>query len=190
MRKLTAFIFTTLNGFYKGENEDISWHRHGEEESKYSEKMLKKNNILLFGRKTYENMFAFWPTPIAKEHFPKIAEGMNSAEKLVFSNSLEKANWENTKVISGDIISEIKSLKQSESKDLTILGSGTIIDLFNKHQLIDEYQIMIDPVAIQKGTALFNDIKENVNLKLNRVETFSSGVVLLYYSPVLQTIIK
>ena len=184
MRKLTAFIFTTLNGFYKGENEDISWHRYGEEESKYSEKMLEQNNTLLFGRKTYENMVAFWPAPMAKEYFPKVAKRMNSAEKLVFSNSLEKANWENTKVISGDIVSEVKSLKHLKGNDLTILGSGTIIDLFTNHQLIDEYQIMIDPVAIQKGTSIFTKINETVSLKLNHLETFSSGVVLLYYSPV------
>lgn len=92
MRKLTAFIFTTLNGFYKGEKNDISWHGHGKEESEFSEEMLKQNNILLFGRKTYENMLAFWPTPAAKEHFPEVARGMNSVEKIVFSNSLKKAN--------------------------------------------------------------------------------------------------
>lgn len=183
MRKLTAFIFTTLNGFYKGEKNDISWHGHGKEESEFSEEMLKQNNILLFGRKTYENMLAFWPTPAAKEHFPEVARGMNSAEKIVFSNSLKKANWKNTKVIGGDIVTQTKELKQSKGKDLTILGSGTIIDLFTNHRLIDEYQVMIDPVVIEKGTSVFSGTKYMLNLRLTEVKTFTSGVIILYYSP-------
>src|SRR5512145_3091428 len=77
MGKLIAYNFVTLNGFYKGDNEDISWHRHGAEESKYSEDMLAMDNILLFGRKTYEQMAGFWPTDAARELFPKVAAGMN-----------------------------------------------------------------------------------------------------------------
>ncbi|MEW5959613.1 MAG: dihydrofolate reductase, partial [Chloroflexota bacterium] len=79
MRKLTAYNFLTLNGFFKGPNEDTNWHTHGEEEAKYSEESLAQDNILLFGRKTYEMMASFWPTPQAKELFPKVAAGMNKA---------------------------------------------------------------------------------------------------------------
>ncbi len=183
MRTLTSFMFITLNGFYKGENDDISWHRHGGEESEYSEEMLESDNILLFGRKTYENMVSFWPTQTAKEMFPKVAEGMNSAEKIVFSNSLNNATWKNTKIVSGDIVSQITKLKQSKGKDMAILGSGTIVSLFAGHRLIDEYQIMIDPVVIEKGTVIFENIISAVNLKLTSFKTFKSGVVLLNYAP-------
>ena len=77
MRKLTAYNFLSLNGFFKGLNEDITWHTHGEEEAKYSEETMAHNsNILLFGRKTYEMMVSFWPTPQAKELFPRVAAGL------------------------------------------------------------------------------------------------------------------
>ncbi len=87
MRKLTTYDFLTLNGFFKGPNEDNTWHTHGEEEAKYSEEALGEENVLLFGRKTYEMMASFWPTPQAKALFPQVAAGMNNAEKNVFSRS-------------------------------------------------------------------------------------------------------
>jgi len=184
MRKLTTFNFISLNGFFKGPDEDISWHKHGEEESKYSEEMLALNNILLFGRKTYEQMFSFWPGQFAKEMFPEVAEGMNRAEKIVFSNSLpDEEIWENTRFIGGDIIEKIKQIKQSPGKDLTILGSGSIVTLFAEHQLIDEFQIMIDPVVLAEGVPLFDGLKNKLEMELTRVKSFSSGTVLLYYKP-------
>lgn len=183
MRKLTTFNFITLNGFYKELNEDIGWHKHGGEEAEYSEEMLALSNVLLFGRKTYENMVSFWPTPMAKELFPKVAEGMNKAEKIVFSTTLVNVSWENTTVVNGDIVEKTRQLKQSPGNDLTILGSGTIINLFTDSNLIDEYQIMVDPVAIGEGTTLFRGIKNNLDLKLTETRTFKSGMVLLIYKP-------
>lgn len=70
MPKITSFTFLTLNGYFKGENEDTSWHRHGEEENRYSEDSLQSDSILLFGRTTYEMMYSFWPTLRAAELFP------------------------------------------------------------------------------------------------------------------------
>jgi dihydrofolate reductase len=183
MRKLTAFNFTTLNGFYKGPNEDIGWHTHDKEELKYSEEMLALNNILLFGRKTYEHMASFWPTAMAMEMFPKVADAMNEAEKIVFSHTHIEAGWKNTQLINGDIAGKVKQLKLSPGKDLTVLGSGSIVNLFTERKLIDEYQVMIDPVAIGKGTTLFSGIKNKLTLELTNVKTFKSGVILLYYKP-------
>jgi dihydrofolate reductase len=182
MRKLTAYNFLTLNGFFKGPNEDTSWHTHGEEEAKYSEEALAQDNILLFGRKTYEMMVSFWPTPQAKESFPKVAEGMNKAEKIVFSEALFEPEWKNTQVISGDIVEKIREIKKSPGKDMAILGSGTIINLFTDHGLIDEYQFMIDPVAIPDGTPVFTNIKLKLDLRLTGSKVFKSGVVLLNYA--------
>jgi dihydrofolate reductase len=184
MRKLTAFNFITLNGFFKGQNEDISWHRHEGEVVKFSEEALEQDNILLFGRKTYEMMVAFWPTPMAKESFPKVAEGMNKAEKLVFSRTMSKADWDNTRVVNHNIAAEIKKLKQTAKKDMTILGSGSIVTQFAEEGLIDEYQIMVDPVVIGDGTPIFKDLKRKLDLRLTKTRTFKTGVVLLCYQPI------
>lgn len=182
MSRLIAYNFLTLNGYFKGANEDISWHRHGEEESKYSEEMLAQDNILVFGRKTYEHMASFWPTSFASEMFPVVAKGMNNSEKLVITtNPQYEATWNNSRVVNEDVVEKMKELKQTSDKDMAILGSGSIISLLSDYRLIDEYQIMVDPVAIVSGTPIFQGIKNNLDLKLAGFKTFKSGVVLLNY---------
>ena len=82
MATLSSFTFLSLDGYYKGLNEDISWHRHGEEESQFSADSLQSGNILLFGRKTFEMMASFWPTEMAAQQFPDVAIGMNKSKKF------------------------------------------------------------------------------------------------------------
>jgi dihydrofolate reductase len=183
MRRLSVFNFVTLNGFYKGPEGDISWHRHGEEESAFSVEGLRSGNMLLFGRVTYEMMAGFWPTPEAYKSAPAVAEGMNNAEKIVFSRTLKKAAWKNTTLVNGEIVEAVKKLKQSPGKDMTILGSGSIVSQFADQDLIDDFQIMVDPVAIGDGTPIFKDIRHKLDLRLTGTRTFKSGVVLLSYQP-------
>jgi dihydrofolate reductase len=183
MRKITIFNFITLDGYYKGPLEDIRWHRHGAEEIAYSEESLAYGGTLLFGRVTYEMMASYWPTPMAMKNDPVVAEGMNKAEKIVFSRTLKKAEWNNTTVISHNIVEEMRKLKQKPGKDMTVLGSGSIVSLFAEQGLIDEYQIMVDPVAIGEGTPIFKNIKQKLDLTLTQSKVFKSGVVLLCYKP-------
>ena len=184
MRKLSVYNFITLNGMYKGADDDISWHRHGEEEAQFSAASLAADNILLFGRVTYEMMASWWPTPMAAEAYPEVASRMNSAEKIVFSNIIEDPKWNNTRVISGDIVGQVRQLKQQPGKDMTILGSGSIVSQFAVAGLIDEYQIMIDPVVLGTGTPIFNGFKGCMALELIGHRVFKSGVVLLSYKAI------
>ncbi len=183
MGKLSMFNFVTLNGNLEGVNRDISWHRHGAEENEYAMEGLRSDSILLFGRVTYEMMAGYWPSPEALKNSPAMAEGMNRAEKIVFSRTLEKAGWSNTRVIKNDIVGEVRDLKQAPGKDMTILGSGSIVTQFADAGLIDEYQIMVDPVVLGEGTQLFKKLKRRLDLELVTARTFSSGVVLLCYRP-------
>jgi dihydrofolate reductase len=180
---ISAFNFITLDGYYKGLDEDIGWHKHGGEEARFSEEKLQPGNTLLFGRVTYQMMSSFWPTQMAKESFPVVAEGMNKAEKIVFSRTLQKTDWQNSRIIGNDIIAEMTKLKRSAGKNFTILGSGTIVTQFAEAGLIDLYQVMIDPVAIGNGTSLFKGLKKQLDLELLNTRTFSSGVILLEYKP-------
>lgn len=118
MRQLSSFMFITLNGFYQGpETFDISWHRHEGDEAAFSADNLKNDeNLLVFGRVTYEMMNIWWPTPAALEALPEVARGMNRSEKIVFSNTLKKAEWENTLLIKGDAIAEMEKLKATREK--------------------------------------------------------------------------
>jgi dihydrofolate reductase len=181
MRKLSVFNFITLNGFYKGLNEDISWHRHGGEEAAFAAEGANSRSTLVFGRVTYEMMAGYWPTPLATESMPEVAKGMNESEKVVFSNTLKSPSWSNTRIINGNIVEEMKKLKKGSGSDLTILGSGSIVSLFAENGLIDDYQLMIDPVALGSGTSVFNGLTRNLDLKLKESRAFKSGVVLLWY---------
>ena len=181
MSRLSVVNFITLNGYFEGPGRDISWHPHDTEGSDFSMEGLNTGNTLLFGRVTYEIMTAFWPTSVAMDMLPAMAEAMNLANKVVFSRTLEKATWNNTRLVRNNMITEIKAMKLRDEKDMTILGSGSIITQCADHGLIDEYQIMIDPVAIGNGTPMLKGIKHKLNLKLNTVRTFVSGAVLLTY---------
>jgi dihydrofolate reductase len=183
MRKVNVFNFITLNGCYKGPKGDISWHRHGAEENEYAADGLSSESTLLFGRVTYQMMASYWPTPIAIKNDPIVAEGMNNADKIVFSRTLKKVEWNNTRLVKDNITEEIRKMKQMPGKDMTILGSGSIVTQFAEQGLIDEYQIMVDPVVIGDGTPIFKDIKHKLDLKLTMTRTFKSGVVLLCYQP-------
>lgn len=181
MRKLTAFSFITLNGYFKGPGGDIGWHRHGEEEAEYSAEGLRSGNTLLFGRVTYQMMAGYWPSAEAIKLYPVVAEGMNGADKIVFSRTLKKAEWHNTTLMSGNIVEEIERMKRTTGNDMTILGSGSIISQCAEHGLIDEYQIMVDPVALGDGTPLFKGIDRKLDLRLIETRTFKSSAVLLSY---------
>lgn len=185
MGKLSSFNFITLDGYYKGQNEDISWHKHGrEEEESYAEEGAASDSILLFGRVTYQMMASYWPTPMALQNSPKVAEGMNRSEKIVFSNTLQKADWSGTKIVSSDIIKRMNELKSSSKKNMTLLGSGTILSQFADHNLIDEYQVLVDPVMIGSGTSIFKCVKRGPELRLTNSRTFKSGAILLCYEPI------
>ena len=184
MGKLSIFNFITIDGYFEGPNRDISWHRHGAEENGYAAEMLKYGATLLFGRVTYELMAGYWPTPLAHKNDPIVAEGMNKADKIVFSRTLKKAEWNNTKLMKDDIVEEIKIMKQSAVNHLVVLGSGSIVTQFAEQDLIDEYQFMVDPVVLGDGTPIFKGMKQKLDLKLTSTRTFKSGVVLLCYRPV------
>jgi dihydrofolate reductase len=183
MGTVGVFNFITLNGFFKGMHNDISWHRHGPEESQFaSDSMKSGEGALLFGRVTYEQMASFWPSTEAIKNIPEVAKGMNSAEKIVFSKTLKKADWQNTR-IANDLIGEVKKLKETTNKNLTVLGSGSIITQLADNDLVDEYGIMVDPVALGEGTPIFNNLKRKLDLDLVNSRVFKSGVVLLTYKP-------
>jgi dihydrofolate reductase len=183
MARLSVFNFMTLNGFYAGPNGDISWHRHGGEENAYAEEGAQSESTLIFGRITYQMMASYWPTPMAARDNPGVAEGMNRSEKIVFSRTLKTADWNNTRLVKENMIDEIKSLKRKRGKALTILGSGSIVTQLADAGLIDEYQIMVDPVALGAGATLFKGLNKKLDLKLKSTRSFKSGVVLLVYEP-------
>ena len=183
MRKLTVFNLMTLDGYIAGQGGDISWHNVDEEFQELANAASNSGNTLLFGRVTYELMASYWPTPEAISTDPIVAAGMNKSEKIVFSRTLHKTDWNNTRLVKDDMLAEVRSLKQGTGKDLTVLGSGSIVAQLAEEGLIDEYQVLLNPVIIGKGKTMFEGLKHRLALKLVRTRTFGNGNVLLTYVP-------
>jgi dihydrofolate reductase len=171
----------SLDGFFEGPNQDINWHNVDDEFNDFAIEQLNTADILLFGRVTYQLMAGYWPS--AGDDDPIIAEKMNTISKIVFSRTLEKADWNNTRLIKDHIAEEIMKLKQQPGKDLFIFGSADLAVTFIQNNLIDEYRIMISPVILGRGTPMFKDLAHKLNLQLLRAKIFKSGNVLLYYAP-------
>lgn len=137
----------------------------------------------MFGRVTYEMMRSFGPTPMAAEQFPDVARGMNESPKVVFSKTMDKATWNNTRLIKGDPANEIQKLKDESGDRLVVMGSGTIVSQLAQAGLVDEYQMVINPIVLGEGRTMFEGIMNKINLKLTDTRAFKNGNVLVKYEP-------
>jgi len=109
---------------------------------------------------------------------------MNTISKIAISRTLEKAAWENTRLISENIENELRSIKNSPGKDIFLFGSGSLASSLREMDLIDEYRIMINPVAIGQGKQLFSTINKTLHFKLLKTKKIKSGNLLLYYDTI------
>jgi dihydrofolate reductase len=103
--------------------------------------------------------------------------------KVVFSKTLNQASWNNTTLLKGDLAAEMRKMKQAPGEDMVILGSGSIVSQLAQEGLIDEYQIVVNPVILGKGRTMFDGVKEKLRLKLTKTRAFGNGNVLLCYEP-------
>ena len=183
MRKIIIFNMASLDGLFEGPKRDISWHNVDEEFNEFAIQQLHSVDTLIFGRITFEMMANYWPTPAAIQNDPIVAGLMNAKPKIVFSRTLQKVEWNNSRLIKEFIPDEINKLKEQSGKDLIIFGSADLAASMMKASLIDEYRIMLNPVVLGSGAPLFKGIKDRLDLKLIISKTFRSGNVLLYYQP-------
>jgi len=183
MRKLIAFNMVTLDGFFEGPNGEIDWHNADNQEfNEFAIEQTSSFDTLLFGRKTYQMMASFWPTEIALSSDPIIADLMNRLSKIVFSRTLQTAEWNNTKLIRENAQKEIVNLKSQSGKDMAIFGSANLISTLM--DVIDEHRVMVNPILLGRGNPLFKNSDDQMKLTLVNVRPFDSGNVLLSYQPV------
>jgi dihydrofolate reductase len=184
MRKVIMFNLISLDGFFEGpEKWDLSWHQVDGEFNEFAFQQLNQSDGLIFGRVTYQGMASYWQSPAATKDDPEIALKMNSIQKYVFSKTLDKAEWNNTRLINGDAASELEKIKQQPGRDLLLFGSATLSETFIKNNLIDEYRLMVNPLVLGRGGALFKANHGMLRLKLLNTRTFHNGNLLLYYEP-------
>jgi dihydrofolate reductase len=181
MRKIILFNLITVDGYFEGPAANINWHNVDQEFNGFAIAQMKTADTLLFGRKTYELMAGYWPMEEAIKNDPVVAGLMNSFDKIVFSKTLEKAEWNNTKLIKDNVLEEIKKLKSVPGKDVLILGSAELSSTLIKHDLIDELRLLINPVILGNGTPMFKNIQEKTDLQLLKTKVFGNGNVLVNY---------
>lgn len=186
MQKLIVFNHVSLDGYFVDANGDMSWAKADPNDAEWNAFVAENaggGGALVFGRITYEMMASFWPTPMAMKMMPAVAERMNNLPKVVFSRTLDKAAWNNTKLVKGDLAAAMRKMKQESGEGMAILGSGSIVAQLAPEGLIDEYQVVMNPIVLGKGRTMFDGIKEKLNLKLTKTRTFGNGKVLLCYEP-------
>lgn len=180
------FNLVSVDGFFAGVDGSIDWHVVDDEFNQYALEVIKDLDTILFGRVTYQIFEDFWPKALSDPKLSKedqrIAQFIDSANKIVFSTTLGKVTWKNTTLLHVIDAGTIEKLKQETGKDLVIYGSGTLVRQLANLGLIDEYRVIVNPVILGKGKPLFEDIHKK-NLTLLKTKKFNSGNILLCYEP-------
>lgn len=186
MRKLIVFNNLSIDGYFTESNGDMSFAhnmRPDAEWQAYVASNASGDGELVFGRKTYDMMASFWPTPAALERMKTVADGMNRAAKVVFSRTMEKADWNNTRLRKGDLATEVRKLKSETGGGMCILGSGTIVAQLADAGLIDEFHNVVVPIVVGKGRTQFEGVTRRLEFDVSSVRAFTNGNVLTIYTP-------
>ena len=187
MRRITVFNSISLDGFFTDQNGDMSWaHKNDPEWNEFVAGNAKggSEGLFLFGRVTYQMMARWWPSEQAIQMMPEVANAMNNRSKVVFSRTLEEATWSNTRLVKDNMIDEVQKLKSETGEDIVIFGSGTIVSQLTQEGLIDEYQMVINPIVLGSGRTMFEGVKEKVVLKRTSERTFDNGNIFACYERV------
>ncbi len=178
MRNLFWQVSVTLDGFMEGPNQELdSTAQFADEDfDRYASQMLQSIDGVLLGRKTYQLFADYWPSATGPD-----ADRLNQLPKVVFSRTLEKAAWQNSRIVKGDVAEEVTRLKQQPGRDLALFGSADLASSFIRQGLIDEFRILVTPVLLGSGKPVVHDINGKVALKLSKAVTWSSGIVALSY---------
>ncbi|SKA18270.1 dihydrofolate reductase family protein [Sediminibacterium ginsengisoli] len=185
MRKLVLFMHISLDGFAADINKGLGWISYDSELQQYADAIVATVGSPVYGRNTYELMAGYWPTvlndPKASAHDKAHAQWVENAPKIVLSRTMKKADWNNTIVINDHISEEINKLKQQPGKDLVIFGSPGLAHSLMELDLIDEYQLTLNPVLLGNGIPVYQHIQNKTDLKLVKATPLKSGVIGLHY---------
>lgn len=182
MRRLVMWNLVSVDGLFEGDKPwDLGWHDTiwGDELDRLSVEQLEIAGALLFGRRTYEGMAAYWPTST-----DPIAGRMNGITKVVFSRTLTDASWANTTLERGDAVAAVAALKRQEGGDLFVFGSAALSTSLGAAGLFDEYRIAVAPVILGSGSPLFGRGQPQRALRLLESRSLASGGVVLRYQPI------
>ncbi len=173
----------TLDGFFAGPAGELDWHRVDDEFFSFAVEQLDSVDTLVFGRVTYQMMVKHWTSEEAIKNDPIISRKMNRTDKMVFSRTLERVEWTNSRLVKDAATEEVARVKRQPGKDMIIFGSANLAATFTRGGLINEYRVMVNPVVLGSGRPLFPRIETRLAMKLLDSRVFRSGNVLLTYQP-------
>jgi dihydrofolate reductase len=171
----------TLDGYFEGKKSwELDWHEvvWGDELERFSIEQLRSADLLLFGRVTYEGMAAYWRTATGE-----VADLMNALPKVVFSRTLQQADWANTTLVKDDAAGAVRKLKERGDRDMFVFGSADLSATLANEGLFDEYRLAVVPVVLGSGKSLFGRNLSRQRLTLLESRPLSSGAVILRYAP-------
>ncbi len=180
MRRVIVLISVSLDGFVapaKGAPD----HRVLPEDpmlKKIKLDWLREVGTHVMGRVTYTEMAAHWP--ISTDDY---AAPMNELPKVVFSKTLESTGWRDSRVAGGDLAEEISALRREPGGDILAWGGASFVQALSRQALVDEYRLVINPVALGNGSPLFKDLQAPIQLQLIQAKTFENGSALHIYRP-------
>ena len=185
MRKVVLFLHQSLDGYCATAKGGLEWIPHNEGFEKYAERIVQTVGSPMYGRVTYELMKSYWPAllndPSASEHNKEHAQWLDQVEKIVFSTTLVKQDWNNTTVISDNVEEAVKKLKEKDGKDLVRFGSPTLARSLMAMNLIDEFRFTVIPIILGEGLTFMRSIEHTVKLELLDSENIEGGMVALHY---------
>jgi dihydrofolate reductase len=178
MRKLFWQMNVTLDGLIEGPHHELDYTAQFPDPDfdRYASEMLQSIDGILLGRRTYELFAGYWPAATGPD-----ADRLNELPKTVFSRTLKSLQWNNSRLVSDNVVQEVRRLKRESGKELALFGSADLGSALVRLGLIDEIRLLVSPVILGKGTPMFQEIDRRVDLKLTHASTWSSGIVVLYY---------
>jgi dihydrofolate reductase len=189
MRKISVFNYVSLDGYFAGPMGEIDWFKSIKRDAEYEKEtheMAKSGGGVLYGRTTYEMMKNYWPTPEARRNDPEMAKVVNNGEKIVVSRKLESVeegpNWKNVTLLKELTRENVTRLKKQKGKDITIIGSGSIVRQLTEMEMIDEYQLMVVPIILGMGKGFFTNVQQ-MDLELVEAKGYKNGIASLRYRP-------
>jgi dihydrofolate reductase len=185
MRKLKLHVDISVDGCIAGPHNEKDWidFTWNEKLMEYEDRLHEPVDTILLGRKMTNEFISYWSNVMNKPDDPwnEFAKKMIETPKVVFTKTLYKSEWPNTKIATGDLKDEITKLKNQDGGDIIVYGGASFDSSLIKENLIDEYYLFINPVAIGNGKTIFKDLKEIRKLSLVESIIFDSGTVLLHY---------
>ena len=186
MRKLKLQMQLTINGFVGGTNGEMDWMTlpWTEDINKYVSGIINNVDTIILGRKLAEGFIPYWADIASKPDNPEVESGkkFTSTPKIVFSKTIINSPWPNTIISNGDIVDEIKKLKNQDGKDIYACGGSDFVSSLIQNNLIDEYYLFTNPVMISKGKTIFKKLEDSISLKIEESLKFECGIVLNKYN--------